>query len=207
MLKNYTERTITDEVRYKSEFRRIARKIAPESYSLAQWPADWRENPFLKKRNVSKLLLPSGFKLTAGKAACNDGQPLSTRTYIGIEGNSCRLCMVIGEDWTLLSEEKRNHFAAFFKSNRLECTTFLALPIEFFLEVRPSLKKGTDASIEYLWFQKLVDNMRRRMGWGQYLEARRQEALMTIAKISEPLLKAFSASAPPPGREDKGQYA
>ncbi len=172
LLQRYGKETLTYSAHLKGEFRRLAGRLEPRRMDRSDphWNALLERNRFLRRRGIEKLYLPPNAWITTDYPQPRYGEIAGRRDLIVI--TQCgSLTFSISPNWTLLGKRARALSGLSLPDPKRVC--LLYIPIEVRLEVGGflSLSPTADqkADYHYRWFQKLIDNARRRMNWGVYV--------------------------------------
>ncbi len=187
LLSKYGEHSLTHSALFYGEFRRIAGRIPAEGITRQEWPESIQSNRFLTARGIAKLLLPKSTQLQGPSVTQSSGNKPRPSEIALVTGFGT-LTFSISPYWTILSNRERA--LAEFGVSESENLTFLRIPIDLKLNIggigrlsyriRSARKNMTlrylfshdRMTLQYLWFQGLVENTRRRMDWGLHLKSR-----------------------------------
>lgn len=175
LLKFFGEHSLTPSAYFKPEFRRLAGRLKGAPLPRQLWPRSLLDNPFLSSRpgnHIKTILLPR-------KASFTEEYPPPLlkenpgRRNLVITTRYCSLVISFSPNWTVLSTSGQARALKEFPDAIADHTCFLLLPIELRLTVKRFYISGEKMHYHYWWFQKLMDNLRRRMSWGYYVRGGR----------------------------------
>ncbi len=168
LLQKYGERSLTGSAHHKGEFRRFAGEIPFTALRRKDWPAALQSNIFLKGRGLDNLVLPGNARLSI---VCPESPPGKTvgRRELRVATPQCLLSFSVSPYWSILSRAGSGKAVAEFAPPAVSQTCFLTIPIELRLMVKGTYLSARGISLQYDWFQRLIDNARRRMSWGRFL--------------------------------------
>ncbi len=187
LLSKYGDHSLTHSALFYGEFRRIAGRIPAAVIAREEWPESIQSNRFLTARGLAKILLPTSMRLQCPPVTRPSGNKPRPSEIILANGFGT-LTFSISPYWTILRD--RNRALAAFGVSESENLTFLRIPIDLRLNmggigllwtrIRFARENMTlryffsheRMTLEYLWFQGLVENTRRRMDWGTHLRNR-----------------------------------
>jgi len=175
LLKLYGEHSLTPSAYFKPEFRRLAGRLGKVTFNRQHWPKSLLDNPFLTTetgQDIQNLLLPKGGSLKEVYPPSLPGERHGRRNLI-VTTRYGFLEISFSPNWSILSSDGRAEALKAFPSATADHTCFLLLPIELRLTVKRFYLFGEKMQYHYWWFQKLIDNLRRRMSWGYYLRGGR----------------------------------
>ena len=167
-LKIYGEHTRGEAPYHHPEFRRFAASgLIGKNVKLPLSPL-FDSNRFLAARGAQNIILPfSGF--FSRKSSSHFTYVGPNRKEICLKVLRSRFKFCIDPRWSLMSDDtKTARIAKAFKNINEENTAFIVIPIEMCLEFKPMASRlRTEGAYE--WFQRLIDNARRRMSLGAFL--------------------------------------
>lgn len=164
-LRKFGEMTLTESARFHGEFRRISGFIPFWKMTRDKWPTFLASNIFLKETGVESILLPKHAKLLYPKHHyVNKNVPVG----LTISSRYGSMTFYVSTYWTVIKETKEaiNSFSPSDASK----ASFLAIPLEIHLTLKGFYLSRQGMSYQYIWFQQLINNMRRRMSWGRFLK-------------------------------------
>ncbi len=166
-LHDYGEDTLSANAPYHGEFRRlVAARLKTAKLSYEQWTFIWQDNPFLKKAGPRSLRLPIHTRVSHLDAPYLPEEPPGRRNLL-LKTSLASLTISTSPYWTILRDQPRA--ARVFTSPHAAKATFLVIPVELRLVLQGKLIIAEKHLAEYLWFQKLMENARRRLSYGYFL--------------------------------------
>lgn len=166
-LRKHGEMTLTESSRFHGEFRRIAGHIPSQTIGRGKWPAFLQRNVFLKGSGVEKVRVPKHVKVLSSDSRYTGKNAPAGLTLASRYGS---LTFYVSPYWTVLSEPKAAIES--FSPPDASKACFLAIPVELHLTLKGFYISREGMTYQYLWFQQLIENVRRRMSWGQHLRQR-----------------------------------
>ncbi len=172
-LHEFGEHTLKPNAPYHGEFRRLFAARIPEGALLVQQgPPAWKENIFLYQGGPQKIILPQQAQVSINQEPFYPGEPPGRRTLV-ITTSLVNFQISIAPFWTLLRD--RQPAEAVFSCPPNAVTTFLVLPLEIRLILKGVFFLRDAKKHHYLWFQKLLENARRRLSYGYFLQANKED--------------------------------
>ncbi len=167
--RKYGINTLGDHARKHGEFRRFAGRLKKWELSRANWPQSLRESVFLSPHAHKDLWIPQGFFLSeeSGPPSSTD-LPRSTRR-LTLSGVRCSITFSISGDWTHSSRRHRRTNLAALGIAPAENVHLLIIPVDIVLTMRGLYLRIRELEAEHFWLERFVDNVRRRMHWGEHM--------------------------------------
>ncbi len=172
-LHEFGEHTLKPNTPYHGEFRRLAATGIPAgTLWVQQGPAPWSQNIFLGQSGPQKIILPKQAKVSLNEAPFSPGEPLGRRTLV-ITTSLVSFQISLAPFWTILRD--RRPAEAVFSCPPMAVTTFLVLPLELRLTLKGVFFLTDAKKHHYLWFQKLLENARRRLSYGYFMQTSKED--------------------------------
>jgi len=168
-LHEYGEHTLGPNASFHGEFRRLAAAALPAGVlEVTQGPLSWQQNPFLASGGPLKVLLLRSSQVSSDHTPFSPKEPPGRRNLV-IATPLARFTISISPFWTILRD--RQTAEAVFGSHQSKEAVFLVIPVELRLVLKGVFFLTNKMTNEYLWFQKLLENARRRLSYGDLLRS------------------------------------
>jgi len=167
-LHEYGEHTLSKNAPYHGEFRRlVAAGLKSVQLPRDQWPDAWQKNIFLQTGGPQSLRLPRQAEISHNHTAFIAEEPPG-RLNLTLKTSLAGLTISIAPFWTILRNRQRAEEV--FAATHAAKATFLVIPLELRLVLKGKVFVFKKHKAEYLWFQKLMENARRRLSYGYFLK-------------------------------------
>lgn len=172
LLQRYGEETLTYSAHHKGEFRRLAGRLEPTRLDRSdpRWNALLERNRFLRQRGIQKLYLPPNAWIRTDYPQPRYGEIAGRRDLI-VMTQCGSLTFSISPNWTLLRKKTSALSGLSLPHSKRACLLYIPIELRFEVGGFHPLSPKADQKVDYhyRWFQKLIDNARRRMNWGIYV--------------------------------------